>query len=152
MHTETIGLSTDVEALLIEAGLPTSDLATSRCLNLLGIRDGVRLAGIVGVEIFGSVGMLRSLVVDPNRRKSGFGGLLVSDAETLSARQGVSALYLLTTTAARFFERRGYVVVPRGEAPPAIAATAQFSSLCPTSSTFMCKILAATDSPKARRC
>jgi len=151
MRAETISLNTEVEALLTEAQLPVADLASSRSLNLLGIRDGGRLLGVVGVEVYGRVGLLRSLAVEPAHRNSGLGVSLVSNAETWAAEQGVETLYLLTTTAAQFFVRRGYEAVPRSEAPAAIAATAQFSDLCPTSSTFMRKVLAANNSLQARR-
>lgn len=151
MRAETLSLHTEVEALLIEAQLPVGDLASSRNLKLLGMRNGDRLVGVVGVEIYGRVGLLRSLAVEPTQRNSGFGSSLVSNAETFAAEQGVATLYLLTTTAAQFFARRGYEAVPRSEAPAAIAATAQFSDLCPASSTFMRKVLAANHSPQARR-
>ena len=151
MRAETISLNTEVEALLTEAQLPVADLPSSRSLKLLGIRDGGRLVGVVGVEVYGSVGLLRSLAVEPMYSKSGLGVSLVSNAETWAAEQGVETLYLLTATAAQFFARRGYEAVPRSEAPAAIAATAQFSDLCPASSTFMRKVLAANHSLQARR-
>ncbi|MGE3297944.1 MAG: arsenic resistance N-acetyltransferase ArsN2 [Porticoccaceae bacterium] len=151
MRAEAISANAEVEAFLTEAQLSVADLANSRSLKLLGIRDGGRLVGVVGVEVYGSVGLLRSLAVEPNRRHSGLGGSLVSNAEAWAAKQGVKTLYLLTTTAAPFFAGRGYEAVPRTEAPAAIAATAQFSDLCPASSTFMRKVLAANHSLLARR-
>ena len=151
MRAEIISLNTEVEALLTEAQLPVADLASSRSLKLLGIRDGGGLLGVVGIEVYGRVGLIRSLAVEPAHRKSGLGVSLVSNAEAWAAEQGVETLYLLTTTAAQFFARRGYEAVPRSEAPAAIAATAQFSDLCPASSTFMRKVLAANNSLQARR-
>lgn len=65
----------------------------------------------------------------------------MSSAETWAAAQGIETLYLLTTTAAQFFARRGYEVVARSDAPNVIAATSQFSKLCPASSAFMRKVL-----------
>ena len=141
MRAETLSLNPEVEALLTEAQLPVADLASSRSLNLFGMRDGGRLVGVVGIEVYGSTGLLRSLAVAPAHRNSGLGGSLVSNAEAWAAKQGVKTLYLLTTTAAPFFARRGYESVPRSEAPIAIAATAQFSDLCPASSTVMRKVL-----------
>ncbi len=151
MRAETINLNTEVEALLADAQLPVADLSSSRSLGLLGFRERGRLVGVVGVELYGSVGMLRSLVVARAHRNTGLGMTLVSNAETKAAEQGVESLYLLTTTAAQFFARLGYEAVPRSEAPAAIAATAQFSELCPASSTFMRKVLAANNSLQARR-
>jgi amino-acid N-acetyltransferase len=150
MRAEIIALDTAVEALLAGAQLPVADLGSSRSLTLLGLRDGGRLVGVVGVEVYGRVGMLRSLAVEPAHRKTGLGTTLATSAETWAAEQGIETLYLLTTTAAQFFARRGYVAVPRSEAPQAIAATAQFSALCPASSTLMRRALSAGNSLRAR--
>lgn len=146
MRAETISLDTEVEALLTEARLPISDLSGSRSLDLLGVRESGRLVGVIGIEVYGEVGMLRSLAVAATRRRAGLGLGLVSSAESWAAERGVKTLYLLTTTAAGFFARLGYEAIPRSEAPAAIAATAQFSELCPASSTFMRKALAANHS------
>ena len=66
---------------------------------------------------------------------------LALDAEAHAAEKGVETLYLLTTTAADFFARRGYEAVPRSAAPAAIAATPQFRDLCPASSVLMRKTI-----------
>lgn len=149
MPVETISLSREVEALLTEAQLPVSDLSSSRSLQLFGVREGGELVGVVGVEVYGEVGLLRSLAVNSARSNAGLGTSLVSNAETWAAGRGVRTLYLLTTTAARFFARRGYEVATRSEAPAAIAATSQFKDLCPASSTLMRKVLAADNSLEA---
>lgn len=151
MRAESISLNSEVESLLIEVGLPVSDLTSSPSLNFLGLREGGRLVGVVGIEIYGSVGLLRSLAVTPARRHAGLGLGLVSSAESWAAERGINTLCLLTTTAADFFARLGYEVIPRSEAPAAIAATAQFADLCPVSSTFMRKVLAANNSLQGRR-
>ena len=150
MSAENVSLTAEVEALIGEAKLPVSYLASSPCLTLLGIRNGGRLVGVVGIEAYGSVGLLRSLAVEPAHRNSGIGTSLVSGAEAWAAEQGIEILYLLTTTAAVFFARRGHEAVPRSAAPAAIAETAQFRDLCPASSTLMCKVLAAQISPPPR--
>ena len=141
MRIEAISLDDEVAALLAAAQLPVSDLRTSRSLNLRGLRHGGRLVGVVGIEIYGEVGLLRSLAVESAHRNAGLGTSLVADAEAWAAGHGVKTLYLLTTTAAGFFAGLGYVPAPRSDAPAAIAATAQFAGLCPASSTFMCKVL-----------
>lgn len=67
--------------------------------------------------------------------------MLVGEAERRARAAGVGVLYLLTTTAAGFFERLGYRQTDRAAAPREIAATRQFSGLCPASSAFMVKSL-----------
>ena len=69
------------------------------------------------------------------------GSRLVAHAERHARDQGVQSLYLLTTTAEKFFLRRGYARIPREEAPAAIKGTKEFSGICPASSAFMVKQL-----------
>lgn len=127
--------------LLSAAELPTEDLA-AHPLQLVWIaRQDAEVVGGIGVERYDDIGLLRSLVVIPSIRKRGVGERLVLEAERQSGAVGIRALYLLTTTAARFFERQGYRHSPRATAPVAIAQTQQFSGLCPSSSAFMSKSL-----------
>jgi amino-acid N-acetyltransferase len=129
----------EVRSLLDGNGLHTSDLTAE--VRLLGERDGEGLAGVVGLEARGHVGLLRSLAVRANRRGTGLGSDLVAALEALAARDGITELYLLTTTAEAFFARRGYRRLPREAAPAGIRETVEFSSLCPASSAFMAKRL-----------
>jgi len=69
------------------------------------------------------------------------GSGLVAHAERHAREQGVQSLYLLTTTAEKFFLRRGYTRIPREDAPAAIKSTKEFSGICPVSSSFMVKKL-----------
>jgi len=83
------------------------------------------------------VGLLRSLVVDAPRRGSGLGHTLTFDRIRLAKEQGVDALWLLTTTAAPFFARLGFVTVERARVPPALQASHEFATACPSSATCM---------------
>lgn len=150
MHVQPIGLVPEVEALLTECGLPVTDLASSSDLNLLGVLESGRLVGVVGVEVYGRLGLLRSLAVAPARRNVGMGRRLADRAEILAKDRDITALYLLTTTASVFFRGHGYKPVSRHQAPDAIAASAQFSTLCPASSLLMRKSLAGNASPRSR--
>jgi len=98
--------------------------------------------GFAGLKTDGADRLLRSLVVLPSRKRQGHGGLLVAHVESLARRDGVERLHLLTTTVAEFFRARGYRPANREDAPPAIAASAQFSSLCPGSAAYLVKDLA----------
>ena len=69
--------------------------------------------------------LLRSLAVRADARGSGLGADLLAHAESQAAALGVDALYLLTTTAERFFAARGYATTTRDAAPPEIQATAR---------------------------
>lgn len=147
---QPIPFDADAEALLLSADLPVSDLRENRSLELFGVRAHGRLVGMVGIERYDTVALLRSLVVAAAHRASGCGQALVRIAERCALERGVETCYLLTTTAADFFARLGYEVISRAAAPEAIAATSQFSGVCPASSTFMRKSLAQSRSPESR--
>jgi len=97
--------------------------------------------GLVGLEHFGDVALLRSLVVAPERRGRGEGLRLLGHAESQARSSGVRAIYLLTTTAEPFFAKCGYSKAPRETAPAAIRGTREFAGICPASSAFMIKRL-----------
>jgi len=126
-------------ALLEESGLPTGDLTADSDAILFSYSLNSEYCGIVGLELHGACALLRSLVVKPRVRGTGIGEALLAHAEQAATASGVKEIYLLTTTAERYFSRRGYDVADRAMAPAAIALTRQFSELCPSSSVLMVK-------------
>jgi amino-acid N-acetyltransferase len=120
-------------------GLPVSDITDEHLEHFFFMGSDGSPTGLVGVEIYGADALLRSLVVAETARTQGVGSTLVQHAEDYAASRRVNAMYLLTTTAESFFERRGYRRVDRNEAPQTIQSTAEFASLCPASSAFMIK-------------
>lgn len=128
--------------LLDRANLPIADLNDTQLPHFLVARDGAALAGAVAVQPFGSIGLLRSLVVDSAFRGEGVGKILVHTAETLARDSGLSSLILLTTTAAPFFDRLGYARIERDEAPSGVHGSAEFTRLCPSNAICMRKPLA----------
>lgn len=132
----------DALRLALEAAhLPTDDLMEQdRAFFSLSDDDGP--IGFVGLEGSGPDRLLRSLVVQPSRKRQGHGGSLVAHAEAFARQDGAERLHLLTTTIADFFRARGYQPADRASAPAAISGTAQFASLCPASAAYFVKQLA----------
>ena len=131
-----------IARLLRAAGLPVEDLDVSMLDAFVVATEGEVCVGVAGLEIYESYALLRSLAVEPRHRSRGLGAQLVDTVETEAQARGVSALYLLTTTAAMFFERVGYTAHDRAAVPPAIAATTEFSSLCPDTADCLWRDLA----------
>ncbi|MFN2646213.1 MAG: arsenic resistance N-acetyltransferase ArsN2 [Burkholderiales bacterium] len=131
-----------VHALLREAELPTADLTSAHLEHFIGCGVGESLAGVVGVELYPPLALLRSLAVAGAERSQGLGARLVGEAERHAREHGASEIYLLTTSAERFFSRAGYERIDREAAPSAIRATREFASLCPASAALMRKPLA----------
>lgn len=129
-----------VAAMLATADLPHEDVREKPGCFSVALADG-ELVGAGGVEVRGSAGLLRSVVVAEPHRGRGFGTAIVEALEARARAEGVETLYLLTTTAAAFFRERGYEAVPRATAPPAVRETTEFAGLCPDSATCMRRVL-----------
>jgi amino-acid N-acetyltransferase len=129
-----------VGRLLTTVDLPTEDLPGG-LEHFLGIGDPENPDGVVGLEIFGDVALLRSLVVARRARGRGLGKRLVAAAEERARQQAVHKVFLLTDTADAFFAALGYEPCDRELAPAPVRGTRQFSALCPASATLMVKEL-----------
>jgi len=130
-----------IRRLLNLCGLPDEDITPEHLNHFWVFQDGLQIAGVVGIEILGSVGLRRSLAVQEKFRKGGLGAGLVRKAEEYAASRDLKALYLLTLTAADFFAKRGYRKLERAAAPPEVRKTTEFQNLCPVSSICMVKLL-----------
>lgn len=129
-----------VETLLEENGLPSADVRTKPGRFYVGFHGDDRI-GIGGIEIYGTDGLLRSVVVERSERGNGFGAAICDALEAEARAGGVDALYLLTTTAPEFFATRGYAEIERTDAPAPIRQTTEFKDLCPATAICMKKSL-----------
>lgn len=123
-------------ALLGEASLPLHGVAEGFA-GFVVAQAGTRIAGIAGLERHGSEGLLRSVAVAPEWRGRGLGAALTQEVLRVARGAGVTAVYLLTDTAAEFFPRCGFRPIERDQVPASIRASAEFAELCPASSTVM---------------
>ncbi len=132
----------EIIELLRDAGLLTADLTPEKLRNFLVARIENRdIIGTAGCEAFEGYGLLRSLAVRPDYRGSGIGRILMAEMEDYARKSGIKTLYLLTTTVPGYFTKLGFQVTQRSAAPGCIAATDEFSSLCPVSAVCMYKQL-----------
>lgn len=122
--------------LLKEADLLTEDLPDGLRNFLLAKQDGM-LVGVAGLELFGPVGLLRSVAVNPTHQGKGIAGQLVGQLLAGADERGLREVYLITTTADHYFDRYGFEPVNREQVPEAIQQTRQFSGLCPSSAVVM---------------
>lgn len=130
----------EVVRLLRAADLPTAGLEPA-LPDFLVAEDGGRLVGAIGLEVYGDAALLRSAVVEAGRRGSGVGRDLVVGLLEHAGRRGVSEVYLLTTTAERYFPRFGFTEVNREAVAPAVRASEEFRGACPDTAVAMRKVL-----------
>ncbi len=130
-----------IHRLLALSELPHEDI--SRHLRTFLVAElGGSLVGVVGLEPCGDrAGLLRSLAVAAEILGQGVGTILCDRMLADARRTGIERLYLLTTTAERFFARLGFVPVERTRAPASVQATLEFKSLCPASAICMERLL-----------
>jgi len=100
-------------------------------------RSAGALVGCAGLETYGELGLLRSVAVEVSARSAGLGTQLVESVAAAARAQGLRELFLLTTTAAPFFERRGFVSVLRPSVPEQIADSWEFRVGCPQTALAM---------------
>ncbi|MDB4919908.1 arsenic resistance N-acetyltransferase ArsN2 [Mucilaginibacter sp.] len=125
-------------ALLTAEKLPATDLP-DQLENFAVTKQDEEITGVIGLEIYGDYGLLRSLAVDNNFRNQGIANELLLHIEQLAAAKNLKAIYLLTETASGYFTRKGYQKITREDVPPEVKQSSEFSHVCPQSAIAMLK-------------
>jgi amino-acid N-acetyltransferase len=99
------------------------------------------VVGTVALELYADGALLRSVAVHPRHQGGRLGHELTEAALRLAARNGAGTVFLLTTTAVRFFPKFGFEPIGRDEVPASVQASVEFQSACPASATVMRKQL-----------
>jgi amino-acid N-acetyltransferase len=122
-----------VEALLNAAALPIEGVAAliRQVPGAFVVAERQRAVVAAGaLEPAGEHALLRSVVVAATARSSGVGRLVVERLLADADRRGVAGVYLLTTTAERWFPRFGFAPVNRASVPVPVANTWEFKTGC----------------------
>jgi amino-acid N-acetyltransferase len=128
-----------VVRLLEAADLPRAGLKPT-LPDFLVAEEGGRIVGAIGLELYGEYGLLRSAVVAEGRRATGLGTDLVESLVRRAESRGARVIYLLTTTAERFFPRFGFSAISRGEVAGPVQASEEFQGACPDSAVVMRRV------------
>lgn len=138
----------DLEAIrnLLQAnGLPIEDVSSALIETFLVAEEtGGAVVGSAGLEQTGASVLMRSLAVAIASRGAGTAKALVARLEDNARSRGYREVWLLTTTAQRYFERAGYETVSREQAPVDVRLSRQFTALCPATAVCMRKRLEPT--------
>ncbi|KQS90526.1 MULTISPECIES: arsenic resistance N-acetyltransferase ArsN2 [unclassified Rhizobium] len=125
-----------LKAMLEAVGLPVDDLEEAGRLFFAATENG-SLYGVGGLETADRNILLRSIAVASDHRHKGIGRAITENLLDIARKRDVDSVYLLTTTAAAFFENLGFRQVERATASKDILKTRQASSLCPSSAILM---------------
>ena len=129
-----------VERLLAASGLPLAGVK-GHIEHFLVVEEGGGLVAAIGVEPYGTAGLLRSVVVSEGHRNRGLGRLLVEQIFLEARSRGWKELFLLTETAQKYFEGFGFQVITRDQVPVEVKMSAEFQGACPVSAIVMKRAL-----------
>jgi amino-acid N-acetyltransferase len=130
----------DIRALLERLHLPLAGV-DEHLSTMLVAREGEQIVGTAGLELYAGGALLRSVAVEPDRQGNRLGHQLTDAALRLATTHGADTVFLLTTTADRFFPKFGFEQIARDEVPPSVRGSVEFQSACPTTAIVMRKQL-----------
>ena len=135
-----------IESLLRASDLPTEgirEIVDARPSDFIVAVHGDDVVGVAGLEVCCDDALLRSVAVDAQWRSSGIGRTLVQSLVGDAESRGIHALFLLTMSAEHYFPRFQFERIDRADVPAAIANTAEFKSVCPSTAVAMRRVCAA---------
>ena len=127
-----------IERLLTASHLPL-DGVPEALASFVVAEANDEIVGVAGLEACCDNALLRSVAVADGWRSRGVGRALVERVIAEAEARRIHALYLLTTTAERYFPSFGFRKVARDDVPADIRETAEFRGACPASATVMCR-------------
>lgn len=136
------GNAIDLKTALDAARLPTDDLQEPG-RSFFRIKRGEATVGFGGYELHAEDALLRSLVIAPDLRGRGAGRYAAKLILKRASEDGARSAYLLTESAAPFFEKVGFTRIERADAPASIRETRQAASICSSSAAMMTMRLSA---------
>ncbi|HUQ48667.1 MAG TPA: arsenic resistance N-acetyltransferase ArsN2 [Gemmatimonadaceae bacterium] len=123
--------------LLETSHLPVEGVTESFDNFILAEGNGIHVVGAAGLEIYGRVALLRSVVVASGWQGYGVGRALTGEILSRARERGITDVYLLTTTAEQFFPSFGFVKVDRPVVPEELQQSPELRGACPSSATVM---------------
>lgn len=124
-----------INSLLLAFKLPLDGLEATKLWVLQSGTDEV--VGVAGLEVYDEQGLLRSVAVKGQLQNRGLGGALVNHIVGEAKTSGVIDLYLLTTTAPKFFKELRFKEEDRKKVIGKIAESVEFKSACPKTAVLM---------------
>jgi amino-acid N-acetyltransferase len=130
-----------VISLLKSCDLPIQDITPEKLSSFFSYHDATKIIGVIGLELYENIGLLRSLAVLPDHRNFGIANKLLITIEKYAISKHIKTVYLLTTTASDYFIKHGFSKISRDSVPEQIKRTSEFDGVCPKTATLMYKHL-----------
>lgn len=131
--------SADYQQLIIllqEENLPVVDIDTGLPHFFVATEGPDIIAGI-GMEYYGESALLRSMVTSPAWRNKGLASALTDTLFEYARKKGVRSIYIVTTTAEKYFLQKGFERIERSSVEEQVLQSAEFNGLCPSTAAIM---------------
>jgi len=126
-----------IRSLLESQKLPTETVGTKITEFYLAF-EHEDIIGVAGFEYYGEDALLRSVAVPASLQKKRIGSQLVDWMISLAKQKGIEKIVLLTETAAKFFAKKGFIIVDRSSIKnEQMKKSSQFGSCCCSSAICM---------------
>lgn len=122
--------------LLKQVELPPEGIEAHLADFIVSIHEG-NVIGCAGLEIYETVGLLRSVAVHPDYQGKNIGNALIHQILSHAQKSEVEEIFLLTETAEKYFLRLGFKKINREDIDSRIKETQEFKTLCPASAISM---------------
>ena len=129
-----------VLALLAQHKLPLDGLSDHLGTTFVA-RRADRIVGSAALEMYADGALLRSVAVARDAQGQGVGHTLTEAAVNLARELHSAAVYLLTTTAEKYFPKVGFERIERDAVPDSVKTSIEFTSACPATAVVMRKLL-----------
>lgn len=126
--------------VLSEASLPVQGVPDGLTRVVVAEVAG-ELAGVAGLEEYGTSALLRSVAVARHHQGKGIAGALVRRLLQEATSDTIHDVYLRTTTAEDYFPRFGFSPVELSQVPLEVQDSVEFQGACPDSAvTMACRL------------
>ncbi|HEX7155438.1 MAG TPA: arsenic resistance N-acetyltransferase ArsN2 [Thermoanaerobaculia bacterium] len=125
-----------IKQLLVANDLPTAGV-DDHWRTFIVAREGEQIVGCGGAEAYQFVALIRSVAIAEEHRSHGLGRRIVRQLLDRLASRGIREFYLLTTTAEKYFHKRGFKTIDRDEVHPQLLASRELQDACPATAVCM---------------
>ncbi len=125
-----------VQELLIQCDLPANDIQQCN-QEFFGLYLNNELIAVAGLETYSDASIFRSLAVKNDFRSKGYGTAIYDFVINHAKSKKLNNLYLLTTTAPSFFQKKGWHNTERDKVPEGISSSLMFKESCPSEASCM---------------
>lgn len=100
----TAGDYDNVAALLSSQQPPIEEIDRARSHFFVAKEEGTIMA-VIGLKVYGSLGLLRSMATDPAHRNKGIASMLVIELINYAKQKVIQEVFLLAETAETYFTK-----------------------------------------------